>query len=69
MKVSAILFSLVAGLAMTEAAPCSGLVNGAVDTAVSALKGAFALGGAPANLNSAIDAGVAAFKGELGCDA
>lgn len=68
MKVSAILFSLVAGLAMTEAAPCSGLINGAVDTAVGALKTAFALG-APANLNSAIDAGVAAFKGELGCDA
>lgn len=66
MKVSTILMPLFAGLALSEMAPCSPLINGAVDTAVAALKTAFALG-APRNLNSAIDAGVKAFKGELGC--
>lgn len=65
MKVSTIILPIFAGLALSK--PCSPLVNGAVDTAVSALKAALSLG-APANLNSAIDAGVLAFKSELGCE-
>lgn len=71
MKVSIALLTILAGFAaaspVTDEKPCSSTVTTALNAGVQAVKMAFSLGGAPPDLQNALDAGVACFKEKLGC--
>jgi hypothetical protein len=73
MKFSIAFLTILAGIMVNSAMAekvqqrdCSATVNAAIASGVKALRLGFSLG-APAGLDDAITAGVAAFKNSLGC--